>query len=549
MALGALALYIYTAYPEPGWIDSGVLAFVSHTLDIPHPTGKQLYVILSRLFAAVWPGSFFPLTLLSSLCVSAGVWTIARFPYPGGPASAALGGIAAAIALGVAPLVWEQGTINEVHGLQILLFAGFLHFWFHGPSPRRLIMMCYLASLAFGNHGTGIFLAPFLMAGLWQARRRLRLFWTAVAAGVFGLSLFAYFPIRSAGGALLDWGGTSRWTGFWHHVSGWQYSIWFGADDLAGLGRSAAAFFGTLWDNLPWLIPPAALFGLYSLWRTKRRAFWASAIAFLFCAYFSCNYTIPDIAAYYLLAVIVVAVWAGIGVAQVHTRNRWAGYTAAAAVILPLVAAFPGRLRALDRHEFHVACDWVRDALETVAPGSLVLTREWDHYSPWLYLRFVRGFRPDVNWIDTELLRRSWYPEFVRKVDPERYRLAKPALDGLAPEIARFEAGLSYDPARIEGAYADAIYALSLAQPGSVYVDGVAGQPEAWGVERVYLRGAHEVPWGLFTLAVRPSEPVPPLPPWPDYRNASADARGDPRAQFHLGLYERARSARAAFGR
>ena len=71
--LFALGLYLYTAYPEPGWIESGELAAVANTLGVAHPPGCPLYVLIARCFVVFVPGSFFPLTLLSAMAAAAGL--------------------------------------------------------------------------------------------------------------------------------------------------------------------------------------------------------------------------------------------------------------------------------------------------------------------------------------------------------------------------------------------------------------------------------------------------------------------------------------------
>jgi hypothetical protein len=202
---------------------------------------------------------------------------------------------------------------------------------------------------------------------------------------------------------------------------------------------------------------------------------------------------------------------------------------------------------SVNARSFRVPTDWVEDALLSMEPNAVVLTREWDHYSPWLYLRFVKGVRPDVTWIDTELLRRSWYPEFVGRIDSARFMAAKPELDRLAPQIRKFESGRAYVPAEIENAYAEAIFALSLGQAGPVYVDGIGQSQADWGVERRYLRGAGQVPWGLTTRLIRPGESIPPLPEWPAYRNRPPMPGDSERTRFHLELYRRMRDARTHY--
>jgi len=552
VAFCALALYLYTALPGPGWVDSGELATVAHTLGIAHPTGSPLYVLIARVFTLVIPGTFFPLTFLSALATAAGVWLVSQMPLTGGAKSAgrtnSAGALVAAAMLAVAPSLWSQATLNEVYALQFLLFALFLYVW-HLPRLRfGPWLLAYLAGLAFANHQSAIFLIPLLAFRLWPGAERMRRLSIACALGTLGMTVYLYLPVRSAAGPLLDWGGTSKLDAFLRHITGWQYSGWVGAN-WPELKTGLAALGGWTWANFSGGLLGLVVLGILGLWRTDRKTLGITLASALFCVAFGLNFPNPDVEAFYLLFFLVLALWAGIGVNRYWQRGTGWRTFIGSLVAISLAASLVVHFNAQNRRDFRVPTNWVKDALDSVEPGGVVLTREWDHYSPWLFLHTVTGLRPDVTWIDTELLRRSWYPEYIRKVDPERYQRAKPALDRLAPQIKRFEAGLSYDPAAIESAYGDAIYALSLAQPGPVYVDGIAARPELWGVERVYLRGAREVPWGLFTRAIRPGEPVPPLPPLPNYRNAGVKVEGDPRATFHLGLYDRARAARNSYGR
>jgi len=547
LSAGALALYLYTALPGPGWVDSGELALVSQTLGVPHPTGSPLYVVLSRVVSLLHPGEFWPLTLLSAGAVAAAL----AFVLLSLPALATAAGRMAVLGTGLmlalAPTLWEQATVNEVYALQALLFALFLYVRTHGAGVRREAGSAFLAGLAFANHQSAIFLAPFLVTDVWSGRRRLRTWISVFGFGLVGVSLYLYLPIRSSAGPLWDWGGTHQLSAFLRHITGWQYKNWVGLHSLQEL-QEALGFAGRhVARNLAFVGIPLAVLGFREAWLRSRAGAAASAIAFLLCLAFGMNFPNPDLESFYLLLYVLGAYWVGLGLCRlVRWRPLWGLVSAvvlAAGAGYQAVHGFP----SLNAHAFRVPTQWVEDALDTIEPGAVVLTREWDHYSPWLYLRWVRRVRPDVTWIDTELLRRSWYPDFIRRADSTRYRAALPALERLAPQIQRFESGAPYDPAEIERAYADAIYALSLGQQGAVYVDGVAATQRNWGVERRYLRGASEVPWGLLVRLFRPDETIPPLPDWPAYRNPAPSPHDSQRTRFNLELYRRMREARAQF--
>lgn len=547
--MGALALYVQTALHAPGWIDSGELAAVAHTLGIQHPTGSPLYVILARLFVWALPGAFFPLTLFSALSVSAAlaILGLSVIRLTCGRKESALAGSAVALVLATAPTIWGQATINEVYALQILLFALFLYLQAHSRHPRGQAISAYVAGLAFANHQSAVFLLPFLIHSIWPQKTRVWSWLRVAAFGLAGTTLYLVLPVRSSNNPLLNWGGTSNFDAFIRHITGWQYSDWVGGQSAAELTASLSALAGWLYSNFPYAALPLAAYGLFVLARKNRSIAIVTSLSLLVCITFGLNFPNPDVEAFYILAFLIVAIWLGAGMAALTEKSRNRGLAAAALLVVGTGVSLTQNYARMDLSEFAVPVNWVRDALETVEPGSVVLTREWDHYSPWLYLRLVEGVRPDVAWIDIELLRRSWYPDFIRQMYPERYAAAKPALDQLAPFIQAFESGAPYSANGIENAYANAIFSLGLGQPGNVYADGTSDFVQNWGVERRYLSHATEVPWGLLTRLFRPGEIIPDLPALPAYRNRGSSQFVDRHTVLSMSLYDRARRARAAY--
>jgi len=464
-------------------------------------------------------------------------------PAPVGAST--LGAVAAAgVMLAGAPSLWGQATSNEVYALQALLFSLFL-FLRTREGARVRALSAFVAGLAFANHQSALFLSPFLIADVWKGRRT----WLVVfGLGLLGVSLYLYLPIRSAQQPLMDWGGTHEWARFVRHIMGWQYKNWVGLENLEAYWRALGFALGHVARNLAFVGVPVALYGWWVLRRQQAAAAWTSLCAFGLCLVFGINFPNPDLEAFYMLLYVLCAGWAGLGLWHLAKRRAVIGWVASAAVVACTLVQGWVIFPAANLRNFTVPTDWVEDALATMEPGAVVLTREWDHYSPWLYLRFVKGVRPDVTWIDTELLRRSWYPDFIRRVDSARTQAALPPLQQLAPQIAKFESGEPYRAEEIERAYASAIYALSLGQGGPVYVDGIADGPSVWGVERVYLRGVLEVPWGLTVRLFRPGDAVPSPPAWwGTYRDRLPAQNDSPRTRFHLELYRRMRQARELY--
>jgi hypothetical protein len=93
-------------------------------------------------------------------------------------------------------------------------------------------------------------------------------------------------------------------------------------------------------------------------------------------------------------------------------------HVAAAFVVLPAIVLF-SNLPYNDRHRFFVAHDYVDNINASVESGGMVLTTDWQAYSPSLYVREIEGQRRDLVFIDTNLLRRTWYFSYMQKAYPD----------------------------------------------------------------------------------------------------------------------------------
>jgi hypothetical protein len=202
--LGSLAVYVRTAAPSVMAGDSAEFQMAAALLGVPHPTTYPLYIMLGKLATLVIP--FYDLarrvTLVSSFAAALAVafmFLLAR-RVTGGTLSAVL----AALALAVAPGLWNAATMAEVYALLAALMAAFGYFliadyrlqiadWQNQgiderrttndkgqqtdvamPSARPLTVAAFIAGLAFSHHGLFAFTGMPLFAGyaLWRVLRR-----------------------------------------------------------------------------------------------------------------------------------------------------------------------------------------------------------------------------------------------------------------------------------------------------------------------------------------------------------------------------------------
>ena len=243
VSLGGIAglLYATTVYPGiGGTLDSPELQIVGKVLGISHPTGYPLYCLLTRLLVGFPVGTLaLRVSLFSALCMALAVsllWVTAYRLSGGLPAS-----LGAAVWFMVSPAVWRVGTVTMVYGMQTLILALILFFFFHHlrhRDSRSAGVTAFLLGVGFTHHLMtsvlllGIFFYWFLFTpSPFSLPKRWKEYWVLF---VIPLALCLYIPLRAAAGAdsfdfyqfksLKDWllfglGGTN--TGLLRLDSAW----------------------------------------------------------------------------------------------------------------------------------------------------------------------------------------------------------------------------------------------------------------------------------------------------------------------------------------
>jgi hypothetical protein len=180
------------------------------------------------------------------------------------------------------------------------------------------------------------------------------------------------------------------------------------------------------------------------------------------------------------------------------------------------VAGAALQARALDRSRFVVARDFARDTLASIEPDGLLLTSEWQLYSPLLYFQEIEGWRPDVMAVDVSLLRRSWYVDAMRLRYPARWEPLRAETDAFLEDLRAWE----HDPGlyerdvarnrRINDRFQSVV--LALARTGTAYATTevlLPPSPDPALADR--LRGSFPItPLGLVFSFKAPFDEAPP---------------------------------------
>jgi hypothetical protein len=535
----ALALYLGTLAPTVTFADAGELAAAVYALDVAHPPGFPLYLLLGKLFTLLvpWGRLVQRLNAFSAVCAAAAVGLVGaalavgldlhspvrpgrRTAAPAGARPArpwtALIALAAAGLLATSRTFWEQATLTEVYALNMALAAGLLFLLVlylrsrdrgdQRLADRLLAGAALLAGLGLGGHLTLLFVAGAVVLTAWLEEgkafwRPQRLFlWASLF--LLGLCVYLYLPLRASAAPPLNWGGVNTLARFWRHVSGKQYQVNF-SPGLRTWGDQVGFFLPRLWAEftpLPLVLIPL---GLYRLFRQRPSLAGGSLAGAAVVLFYALSYEIAeDQETYAMLFFLLAAVWMAYGLMQVvewgtmlgggrrtdqgrrRTRRLEAGrrtglpswVLAGLGLLLvmgPLLAHFP----LCDRRAYTYAEAYARDVLDNLPADTLVLTRDWNLFAPIYYLQEVEGARPDVVFVDQELLRRSWYLETLERRFPWLAGDAQPELAAYRAELVKFEEDLPYDVATIQARFQELTNALietAVAQGRATFITGEA---------------------------------------------------------------------------
>jgi len=403
LGLGAAALYTAQAAPGVYVGDSGELVTAAATLGLAHPTGYPLYLLVGRLWIAIF-GFVSPalaMNLLSAVCGGGAVATLVLLGRAlgfGRPAAALSG-----LLLAGSSVFWAEATVARVYtpNLWLMLAAGLALARFRQGGGARLLGVAFaLSGLALAVHTVSVVLAVPLALALADARLPLR---ARLRLGLWvlpGLALYLYVPISSSFDPAQNWGDPSTLQSLLRYLRREEYweRAWVrsGADVLTALGHYATVF----GRELTLLGAPLAALGVWRLARSTPRVLLcllgvAGATVTLVLTHGARNdifqwdrYVLPALTVAFLLAgagAEAVAAWLGGG-----TRRAW---------VLPALALAPLALNVptMDRSRFRLADAYSRRILERLPAGSVLVADGDNQLFPLSYLHNALGVRPDVD--------------------------------------------------------------------------------------------------------------------------------------------------------
>jgi hypothetical protein len=104
-----------------------------------------------------------------------------------------------------------------------------------------------------------------------------------------------------------------------------------------------------------------------------------------------------------------------------------------------MAITFAGNLPHNDRSRYHLARDYVENVFSTVEPGAMLITLDWQIYSPLLYVSEVERQHRDVVAIDVNQMRRSWYFDYLSRTYPSLMEGIRDKVDPFLEDLRSWE--------------------------------------------------------------------------------------------------------------
>src|SRR5881227_2531470 len=476
----ASLLYTLTLAPTVTLVDSGELILAAWGTGVAHPPGFPLWVMLahlasllpfgnvavrinfsSALFAAL---ACAMLTLVvaeliitaSSLAMpkrtsKAGQQSRKREDLTGGRFLMFAPAAGAGLLMAFSRTLWSYATITEVYALNTLLI---LVVFFLIVGWRRRILetqtakdeqvtihdsWLYAAAFIFGlamgvHHVTVGLTLPAVAAVVYRTQglkfftsRRL-LYAALISIGAL-VAVYAYLPFAASRSPVINWGNPRSLQEIWWHITGRQYRVFLSFTPNV-VGTQFVEFCGmALREFGPAWLPGAvvlAFAGFTSAYKSDRTSFWFLSIVVVSNLAYDLSYQIAeDKDAYYLPVFVSIAIAAGLGIRwliQMNFSKSTAAnkpyWVAAIALLLVSATAFAANLPFNNRRHYFIAHDYAENLFSTIEPNGLLLTQDWQVAAPMFYEQEVEQRRTDVKVVDINLLRRSWYFDYLKRAHP-----------------------------------------------------------------------------------------------------------------------------------
>jgi hypothetical protein len=384
--------------------------------------------------------------------------------------------VGAGLLMAFSRTLWSYATITEVYSLNALLILIVLFLMLRwrrlvtqtilsarlhtGAAITKHDAWLYVAAAVFGlalgvHHVTVGLTLPAVAVIVWKTQglrfftARRFLYAALISIGAL-VVVYAYLPFAASRSPVINWGTPRSLQEIWWHITGRQYRVFFSfspqliGTQLVEFCRMLLREFGFAWLPLPLVL---AFAGLTAAYKRDRTIFWFLLVIIAADLFYALTYEIAeDKDAYYLPSFISVAVAAGLGIRWLiditfsKSLSTGRAYCVGGiAVVLTSATALGANWPFNNRRHYLIAHDYVENLLSTIEPNGLLLTQDWQVASPMFYAQQVEERRRDVKIIDVNLLRRSWYFDYLKRTHPDLIERSRDKIEAFVEDLKTWE--------------------------------------------------------------------------------------------------------------
>lgn len=451
MLLSVFASFIYllTMDRSASWWDCGEFIATSWQLGVGHPPGAPLYQLVTHVAMLLSCGNAMlvaPLcNAVSAICggITVGLLYLTILELAG--QGARYGALTGALCYLFCDTVWFSAVESEVYAMAMLfcsLDVWVALLWRRTGNGRLLPLLALLLGLGVCVHLMTLLVLPALalvvLAGSrpWPLAKRLP---ALTLFFLLGLTPYLIVPIRAAANPPINEGNPQTVESFRSYISREQYAkaplyprmwrerdaenwgywsynhdgvlgnaVYYGSYQLGYMygrylmynfiGRENLKSGRIVVFVLPLLL---ALWGLLCHRRKNRRGYWTVMLLFLMGGvllniYLNHPCYEPRERDYaYVLSFYALAIWIGVGAADLHERARGKAWPLLL-MVAPLSMAV-GNWSDHDRSRCHAVHDIAMNHLQSCDPDAILITLGDNDTFPLWYLQQVEGRRKDVS--------------------------------------------------------------------------------------------------------------------------------------------------------
>lgn len=464
-------VYLITLAPDVTFIDAGELAAVASKLGIAHPTGYPLFTVLGKIFTLIPIGEeIYMLNFMNAVISSAAVMMFFNLMmlvfrnlrlsdndenYKSISDNVLYNiSLASALLLAFSRTFWDTANAVEVYSLHTFFLITNIYLFLKANGcaysvksekeqcEKNWILFAFVLGLSFTNHLSTIFLSVgflylyFAVNGF--NRLSLRRILILSFPFIIGYSFYLYLYVR-AENPVLSWGYPATMENFWRHFTGKQFSVWM-FSSIENAGKQFSYFTKSYPEEYFYIPLIIALPGLFVLFKKSKRLFYFTLLLFVFCVLYAINYDIYDIDSYFLLAIIVTAIWIGFGFIYLFNKFGSGKKELSAAFILVCLIPLVKNFDSADESKNYYVRDFNMNVFKSAPENSIIFSTQWDFWiSSSIYQQYVKNIRKDLVIIDKELMRKSWYIRHLKLHYPEIYGNSKTEFETYLTELIKFE--------------------------------------------------------------------------------------------------------------